>query len=693
MERNLSYKLLAILIAIITCSLLLQTEASAAINGGIAFVSSRDSNAEIYVMNVDGSGQKRLTNNNENDLYPNWYPDGTRIVFTSERDGNSEIYVMNSDGSGQVRLTNNNAIDSYPCWSPDGAKIVFMSVRDGDWEIYVMNSDGSSQTRLTRSPGDDAYPAWSSDGKKIAFSSQRDGNWEVYTMNADGSAQTRLTKTDSSDFVDDMDLYSSWSPDGTKIAFSSHRDGNWEIYLMNADGSEPTRLTNNSYDDEWPSWSPDGTKIAFQSNRNGTSDIYIMNIDGSSETKITSLSGNNVEPNWQSLPEPTTLSIELSTAQLNLGSDITVTGNISPPISGRTVILSYTSPKGTKVNKLVLTSQDGIFSDTYTPDTAGMWMVNASWAGDMKYLGSTSITLSFKVIPSLVTFQKANIDSILSASILTVDGKSYLTGELPKTFSWALMSKHTFSWLSPLVASEEKRYIWSSTSGLSTRQLGEILVPAGNSSVAANYITQYHITFQQSSGGTANPKSGWYNASSIVNLSPTIKSGYKFSNWTITSLLSIENSTSTNTNLTVNGPGTVTVNFKQTDFTPPTIADMNPANNSTITTGSVTLSASYSDDAAIDSSSVVLKVDGTVITAGFTATSIGVQYSINLPEGTHKVELMVKDTLGNIQTSSWIFRVQFPPNGINYEYIIALATALAILVFIVILLFRRKKEE
>ena len=68
-------------------------------------------------MNADGSGQTRLTDNPEEDAFPNWSPDGRRIAFYSDLDGNEEVYVMNADGSGQTRLTDNPEEDAFPSWS------------------------------------------------------------------------------------------------------------------------------------------------------------------------------------------------------------------------------------------------------------------------------------------------------------------------------------------------------------------------------------------------------------------------------------------------------------------------------------------------------------------------------------------------------------------------------------------------
>ena len=108
--------------------------------------------------------------------------DGKRIAFVSDRDGNPEIYVMDTDGGNLQNLTDNPAVDHSPSWSPDGKRIAFVSDRDGNPnEIYVMDTDGGNLQNLTNNPADDDGPSWSPDGKHIAFVSDRD------VMNANGS--------------------------------------------------------------------------------------------------------------------------------------------------------------------------------------------------------------------------------------------------------------------------------------------------------------------------------------------------------------------------------------------------------------------------------------------------------------------------------------------------------------------------
>src|SRR3989304_1956944 len=101
-----------------------------------------------------------------------------KIAFArSEDDFRGEIYVMDADGGGLLRLTNNPALDGNPAWSPAGGKIAFQSDRDGEDEIFVMNADGSGVTQLTRNGG--FAPAWSPAGTQIAFSRTTGGGQET----------------------------------------------------------------------------------------------------------------------------------------------------------------------------------------------------------------------------------------------------------------------------------------------------------------------------------------------------------------------------------------------------------------------------------------------------------------------------------------------------------------------------------
>jgi Tol biopolymer transport system component len=216
----------------------------------IAFESNRhgdynsQADSDVYVMNADGTHVRELTFSNAFDGDPAWGR-GNRIAFESERTHNADVWVINANGSGEKDLTaDSQAFDGDPAWSPDGTRIAFTSQRDnGDREIYVMNADGSSPTRLTTSPGFDENPTWSPDGTRIAFDSNRDGNLEVYVMNADGSAQHRVTNHPA------LDALPSYLPDG-RIVFVSDRvaKGQRRLYVVGGNGGAAKQLTKGAFD-------------------------------------------------------------------------------------------------------------------------------------------------------------------------------------------------------------------------------------------------------------------------------------------------------------------------------------------------------------------------------------------------------------------------------------------------------------
>jgi Tol biopolymer transport system component len=221
--------------------------------GVLAYIrtAGEPSRGDLVVRSPDGT--ERVIDSTGKAAQPTSAPDGGKVVYDSTENGlESEIFVINVDGTAKRQLTNTPCFNAHPAWSPDGTKIAFWSSRDhcGTYDLYLMNADGSAQTRLTS--GAPAYstgtPSWSPDGRRLAFETTRDGSSDVYVLNADGSGVVRLTNDPA------YDGQPAWSGDGTRILFQSNRTGNFDIFSMNSDGSDVRRLTTDPTDDTAPAW-------------------------------------------------------------------------------------------------------------------------------------------------------------------------------------------------------------------------------------------------------------------------------------------------------------------------------------------------------------------------------------------------------------------------------------------------------
>jgi len=165
------------------------------------------SDADLFIANAGGTGERKLLSASGFDYNASFSPDGKWIVFTSERSGSCDIYRVRVDGSGLERLTDDPAYDDQASLSPDGRQLAFVSSRgSGSNDIWVLDLTTHKSRNLTDAPGGDYRPGWSPDGKWIAFSSDRDtkmqyaaGRWEqlhpvsLYVIQPDGKGLRRLT--------------------------------------------------------------------------------------------------------------------------------------------------------------------------------------------------------------------------------------------------------------------------------------------------------------------------------------------------------------------------------------------------------------------------------------------------------------------------------------------------------------------
>jgi TolB protein len=264
----------------------------------IAFTSERDGNPEVYVMDADGGGLRRLTRHAGYDGSPSWSPDG-RIAFSSSRGGRSGVYIMDSHGRGARFVMPGFEAD----WSADGRSFVVTdSGRGAATRLYVARSDGSRRDVLEDGPGWRRRAEWSPDGTRVAFDSNaRDedsgiGDREIYVVDADGSGLRAITPHPA------VESDPTWSPDGARVAFYSSRLApDPGIYAMDVEGGDARFIALAGLFATDPAWSPDGGRIAFAGspmNAEEPRDIYTVGAGGGHVSQLTDHPSLNTDPAW-----------------------------------------------------------------------------------------------------------------------------------------------------------------------------------------------------------------------------------------------------------------------------------------------------------------------------------------------------------------------------------------------------------
>jgi Tol biopolymer transport system component len=258
--------------------------------------------SEIYLIDPDGTGLQRITNNTVADRFPRWSPDGTFFAFSRFDGLTGDILTIDTAG-GEGSLTSGEDDDR----SPEVARgFVYFNRRPGSggtYDIWRVPVQGGDASRAVGRPNvDDLSPAWSPDGPdgmRLAFTSDRDdvAGRAIYITPPGGPAERFTTG-------ENVDRNPRWHPTEDRIVFTrnSVEDGRRDIWSIDLATREATPITSDPADEGAPVYSPDGKRIAFYRSIDDVFHLVILDLESGVETDLTEtrhLEGNSIDPSWR----------------------------------------------------------------------------------------------------------------------------------------------------------------------------------------------------------------------------------------------------------------------------------------------------------------------------------------------------------------------------------------------------------
>src|SRR6185503_4809522 len=210
-----------------------------------ALAAKRRDRDDLVILDVKRGREAQRIKVNLNGLQtPSWSPDGRQLVFTGFDGGLPDLYIVNRDGTGLRRLTSDKYADLHPAWSPDGKTIAFVTDRgsETDWDqlrfgnlrIALFHLDAGTIELLGHmEEGKNINPVWAPDGQSLAFVSDRTGISDIYLYDlSDGNIYQITNLYTGVQGITPLSPVMSWARQADRLAFVYYEDGQYSVYSV-----------------------------------------------------------------------------------------------------------------------------------------------------------------------------------------------------------------------------------------------------------------------------------------------------------------------------------------------------------------------------------------------------------------------------------------------------------------------------
>jgi TolB protein len=260
---------------------------------------------DLFVMDMDGSNIRQLTNERGLALSPAWDPTGRQLAYTSYRQRVPDIYIIDAVTGVSRPVTRGPALEVGAVFAPGGGAVVASVTGEGETDLVMYDARSGSVVRRLTPPNRaiDVSASYSPDGKQMAFCSDRADRPQIYVMGSDGSNGRRISFVSSNYCTSPR-----WSPKGDRIAFVCRSEGGFHVFLADPDGSNAIQITSDGSNED-PDWSPDGRYLVFSSTmgKGAGYDLamvrVIKNLEGTNLKQLTSNRMDDTSPAWGPVPQ------------------------------------------------------------------------------------------------------------------------------------------------------------------------------------------------------------------------------------------------------------------------------------------------------------------------------------------------------------------------------------------------------